>query len=93
MGTALSCPRGYRHLRRAVCVSMKYRFVFRFDRLDVFGGGRVSTVNFAEKHVKELKPNNPRAIKQGQKQVEGYRQELQAEHGGNWTSSVETYSK
>jgi RHS repeat-associated protein len=56
-------------------------------------GKRADAVNFEEKHVKELKPNNPRAIRRGEKQVEGYRQELQQEHGGTWTSSVETYGQ
>ena len=54
-------------------------------------GKRVDAVNFEQKHVKELKPNNPRAVKRGEKQVEPYRKELQEEHKGDWTSSVETY--
>lgn len=39
-------------------------------------GKRADAVNFKQKHVKELKPDNPRAMKRGEKQVEQYRQEL-----------------
>ena len=54
-------------------------------------GKRADAVNFDEQHVKELKPNNPRAQQRGERQVERYRQELQDTCGGNWTSSVECY--
>ena len=42
--------------------------------------------------VSELKPNNARAIKRGEKQVEGYRQQLEKETGKKWTSRVDTYN-
>lgn len=48
-------------------------------------------VDFKNKDVRELKPNNPRAIKRGEKQVEQYRQQLQTENGGVWTAHVDTY--
>jgi hypothetical protein len=54
-------------------------------------GKRADAVNTKIKEVKELKPDNPRAIKRGEKQVEGYRKEFQKEHGGHWTGKVETY--
>lgn len=54
-------------------------------------GKRADAVNFTQNHVKELKPDNPRAIKRGELQVEQYRRELAKEYGGNWRSSVETY--
>jgi RHS repeat-associated protein len=54
-------------------------------------GKQADAVNFAEKEVKELKPNNARAIQRGEKQVEGYREELQNVYGGEWTKKVETY--
>lgn len=56
-------------------------------------GKRADAVNFEERHVKELKPDNPRAMTKGEKQVEAYRQELQKEYGGNWRSSVEGYRR
>ena len=56
-------------------------------------GKQADAVNVDGKHVKELKPDNPRAVARGEKQVEGYRKELQEEHGGTWTSSVETYTR
>lgn len=54
-------------------------------------GRRADAVNAEKKDVKELKPNNPRAIKRGEKQVEKYRRELEDKHGGQWTGQVDTY--
>ncbi|WNG61417.1 hypothetical protein F0U59_46945 [Archangium gephyra] len=54
-------------------------------------GRRADAVNAEKKDVKELKPNNPRAIKRGEKQVETYRRELEEKRGGQWTGQVETY--
>jgi hypothetical protein len=56
-------------------------------------GKRADAVNLETKQVKELKPDNARAVKRGEKQVEGYRQEFEKEHGGDWTGSVETYKR
>jgi len=42
--------------------------------------------------VKELKPNNPSAMRRGERQVEGYRKELEQVTGEKWTGVVETYS-
>lgn len=42
--------------------------------------------------VRELKPNNRKAIKRGEKQVEGYKQELEKLYPDkNWKSYVDTY--
>ncbi|REG29533.1 restriction endonuclease fold toxin 9 of polymorphic toxin system [Archangium gephyra] len=54
-------------------------------------GRRADAVNAEKQDVKELKPNNPRAIKRGEKQVETYRRELEEKRGGQWTGQVETY--
>lgn len=54
-------------------------------------GRRADAVNAEKQDVKELKPNNPRAIKRGEKQVETYRRELEERRGGQWTGQVETY--
>lgn len=54
-------------------------------------GHRADAVNFEKQDVKELKPNNSRAIKRGEKQVEKYRSELEEKEGGQWTGKVETY--
>jgi RHS repeat-associated protein len=56
-------------------------------------GKRADAVNFETKQVEELKPENPRAVKRGEKQVEQSRQELGKEHGGDWTGAVETYKR
>jgi hypothetical protein len=54
-------------------------------------GKRADAVNFDEETVRELKPDNDRAKKRGAKQVEEYREELEREYGGDWTSVVDTY--
>ncbi len=54
-------------------------------------GKRADAANLRRRHVKELKPNNPRAIRRGEKQAQGYAEEFQQEHGGVWTWEVETY--
>jgi len=55
-------------------------------------GKKADAVNFDTGVVKELKPDNPRAIRRGQRQVEGYAKELQKVHPGKkWTGKVETY--
>ena len=47
----------------------------------------------AARTVVELKPNNPRAIRQGERQLEQYLDELNREFPGDtpWTGRVETY--
>jgi hypothetical protein len=58
-------------------------------------GKRADAVNVKTREVKELKPNNPRAIARGKKQVEGYRKELEEMTKGTpgepWKGRVETY--
>lgn len=41
--------------------------------------------------VRELKPNNPRAIKKGEKQVDQYCRECDKEFGPGHKGKVETY--
>jgi hypothetical protein len=54
-------------------------------------GKRADAVNLETREVKELKPDNPRALKRGERQVEGYRRELEKERGGEWKGKVESY--
>jgi hypothetical protein len=54
-------------------------------------GKKPDAVNWETREVRELKPYNARAVKRGEKQVEGYRQELQEMTGEDWTSAVDTY--
>lgn len=54
-------------------------------------GKQADAVNFETREVIELKPNNSRQIRAGEKQVEGYRSELENEYGGTWTGRVVTY--
>jgi hypothetical protein len=50
-------------------------------------------VNWEKRDVKELKPDHPRAVRRGERQLEGYKQELEETTGEEWTGQVETYKK
>ena len=54
-------------------------------------GRKPDAVNWEEREVRELKPDNPRAVRRGEKQVESYRRELEELTGEKWTSAVDTY--
>jgi hypothetical protein len=55
-------------------------------------GKRVDGINFTTREIRELKPNNPRAMRRGQNQVDKYLDELHREFPGQpWTGQVVTY--
>jgi Restriction endonuclease fold toxin 9 len=55
-------------------------------------GGRVDAINFETREVIELKPNNPRAIRLGERQVADYVAKLNEQFPGDpWTGQVVTY--
>jgi RHS repeat-associated protein len=54
-------------------------------------GKRMDAYNREAKEVRELKPNNPRAIKRGEKQVQEYCRECDRVHGPGHKGVVETY--
>lgn len=54
-------------------------------------GKKPDAVNWGTREVRELKPDNPRAIRLGERQVEGYRQELEQVTGKPWSAQVDTY--
>lgn len=54
-------------------------------------GKRPDAIDAENRIVRELKPDNPRAIRRGEKQVEGYKEELEQITGEKWTSYVDTY--
>lgn len=58
---------------------------------------RVDAINRKEGIVKELKPNNPRAIKRGEKLVQQYVDELNRvdplPNNRKWKGIVETYDR
>lgn len=60
-------------------------------RFRLLSGKQADAVNIETQTVKELKPYNPSAVAKGQRQVEGYRQELQNIFGGIWKAIVERY--
>ncbi|MBN3797701.1 hypothetical protein G3N99_22290 [Burkholderia sp. Ac-20392] len=48
-------------------------------------------MNWGTREVRELKPDNARAVARGERQVEGYRKELEAVTGDSWRSVVDVY--
>jgi hypothetical protein len=57
-------------------------------------GKRIDFLDMEKGIIYELKPNNPRAILQGQKQLQMYMQELQAMprfQGINWITVLDVY--
>jgi RecB family endonuclease NucS len=54
-------------------------------------GRRPDAVNFETKQVLELKPNNRRAVRRGEGQLQRYVEELNREYGRGWTGTVVRY--
>ncbi len=57
-------------------------------------GKRADAVDETNGFVRELKPNNPKANKRGEKQVQGYKTELEKLFPEKqWYSHVDTYNR
>ena len=54
-------------------------------------GKRPDAVDWANRQVRELKPDNPRAIARGQNQVDKYKSELESMDIEPWTAIIDTY--
>jgi RHS repeat-associated protein len=54
-------------------------------------GKKPDAVDWGKREVRELKPDNAPAVARGQKQVEGYKKELEQVTGQKWTSVVDVY--
>ncbi|MFT3948779.1 MAG: RHS repeat-associated core domain-containing protein [Agriterribacter sp.] len=59
------------------------------SRLD--NGKFPDAIDFVNKIVRELKPNNSRKIREGMKQVTNYAKQLKKQLGGKWKVVVDTY--
>ena len=54
-------------------------------------GIRPDFVEVKTRTIYELKPNNPRAIKRGHKQLETYKKRFEQEYGGEWNTVLDLY--
>lgn len=54
-------------------------------------GRRMDRYDEAQAHIREIKPNNPRQLRSGQKQVDGYRKEMEKKTGRSHTTEVTPY--
>ncbi|AFD06620.1 DUF6443 domain-containing protein [Solitalea canadensis] len=54
-------------------------------------GKRIDFIDFENKIIYELKPNNPRAIKEGYKQLAMYLQEVESIYGKGFKTILDTY--
>ena len=87
-GNTATAARGREaHMNYRNALGDGYSFEFRLP-----SGLRADAVDGANRIVRELKPDNPRAISDGLRQVEKYRKELESLFGGNWTAMLDTYS-
>lgn len=62
-------------------------------RVTLPSGRKPDAVNWGANEVRELKPDNPSTIRRGERQVEGYRQELENITGQPWSSVVDVYRR
>lgn len=62
-----------------------------FKEYSIPGVGRADAIDFGNRIVYELKPNNTRAIRQGWRQLTRYINALEAEYGGTWMRILITY--
>lgn len=60
-------------------------------KIQTYKWGKVDAVNIETANLVELKPNNPKAIRRGEKQLETYKNELEAEYAKPFKGRVETY--
>ena len=56
-------------------------------------GKKMDAYNPDTKHIIELKPNNPRAIRRGERQAAEYCRECEREMGSGHTWQVKTYDQ
>ena len=54
-------------------------------------GKRIDFIDFEKKIIYELKPNNPRQIRAGYKQLNGYLQEVESIYGSGWKTVLDLY--
>ena len=61
-------------------------------RVTLPSGKKPDAVNWATQEVRELKPDNPSAVRRGWSQVERYRRELEGMTGKAWRAIVDVYT-
>ena len=54
-------------------------------------GKRIDYIDFQNRVIYELKPYNPRAMRQGNKQLNRYYDEVVREFGGEWSTQLDVY--
>ena len=81
-------------LGREVHKEYKINDVDNIDRYKEYvlpSGKRVDFIDFENQIIYELKPNNPKQIKLGKKQLQGYIDEMKSIDGGDWKGVLDTY--
>jgi len=63
----------------------------RFKEYTGVKGIRPDFVDFGTKTIYEFKPNNPRSIKSGTKQLNNYKKIFETKFGGNWKTVLDLY--
>lgn len=101
MGEANAVARGTQFTRSSLQLGQKMHRAYkadlvnnvtRFKEFRFATGRRVDFIDFEKGIIYELKPNNPRAIREGGKQLEQYLKDAQAQFPGiNWRTVLDTY--
>ncbi|GAA0756105.1 RHS repeat-associated core domain-containing protein [Clostridium sartagoforme] len=65
--------------------------IIKFKEYRLPSGRRIDFIDFGTKTIYELKPYNPRQIKAGTKQLEGYLKEVESIFGRGWSTVLDTY--
>lgn len=65
--------------------------ITKFKEYVLPSGKRVDYIDFETKTVYELKPHNPNQIRNGNKQLQNYLEEIENVFGEGWTSVLDTY--
>jgi len=56
-------------------------------------GRRMDRYDETTRHIREIKPNNPRGLREGEKQVEEYKQEMEEVTGEKHSTEITPYGK
>jgi hypothetical protein len=60
-------------------------------RIPNSGGKRIDYLDMQSRTIYELKPNNPRSIREGTRQLERYKDLMEREFGAGWKTVLDTY--
>jgi hypothetical protein len=94
------CEAGSQFTRSSLKLGQKMHKLYRADqilpnvRIKEFilpSKNRIDFIDLEKKIIYELKPNNPRSISDGYKQLDRYLKEVESIYGSGWKAVLDTY--